>query len=158
MKELLLPICLLLLPGTTFCQEFVDLLGGKYSPVIEVLRDSGYDRQISEYLKEADGQSIKFVTLRMEGESSFSKEVKLMFLSDVCVSQLYILHLHKAAELIKQLDENLIKDRKDRTEYRWFESKKYLSISYQLKKIPPDHVLTVQLDLSNAFWELNSNK
>ena len=134
MRKLLFSIGLLLLSGSIFCQEFVDLLGGEYTPVIDILQDSGYDGQISENSKAADGQSIKFVTLRMEGEALFSKEVKLMFLSDICVTQLYILHFHKAEELIKQLDENLIKDRKDRTEYRWFESKKYLNISINLRR------------------------
>lgn len=129
-------------------QEYVHFLGSDYQTIREEVEESNVITE-STSNESLDGQRISTLRLSIDNNDSFFREVTLLFISEICVSQLYKLHFEKGKNLITMLDNTLVKSVNE--EYTWIKPKKHVDFMYQIKKIPPDHVLKVWLDVGHSL-------
>jgi hypothetical protein len=130
-------------------QDYTEMIGSSFSTVNKTLKQNREGKIEVNNTQVVDGQQVRSLKLIIGDEESYASEVTFLFISDICIHQLYKLHFEKARDLISKLDKALKKNPIE--DYVWSEPKKYVDIMYQVKKIPPDHVLAVWLDVRNSL-------
>jgi hypothetical protein len=77
-------------------QEYAEMLGSSFSTVNKTLKQNREGKIEVNNTQVVDGQQVRSLQLIIGDEESYASEVTFLFISDICIHQLYKLHFEKA--------------------------------------------------------------